>query len=56
MNDDAFYTSNNREKYPNDGKFPICKKCMTMHVDNFDSKTYLWILKEADVPYDPEEW
>lgn len=29
---------------------------MTMHVDNFDSKTYLWILKEADVPYDPEEW
>ena len=56
MNDDAFYTSNNREKYPNEGKFPICKKCMTMHVDNFDSKTYLWILKEADVPYDPEEW
>lgn len=33
-----------------------CKKCMTMHVDNFDPNTYLWILKEADVPYIPEEW
>jgi len=53
---DQFYTSNNLEKYPNDGKFPQCKKCMTMHVDNWDPNTYLWILQEADVPYIPEEW
>ena len=51
-----FYKSNNLEKYPNEGKFPKCKKCMTMHVDNWDPSTYLWILQEADVPYVPDEW
>ena len=56
MNGDQFYSSNNLEKYPNDGKFPICKKCMTMHVDNWNPETYLWILQEADVPYIPDEW
>ena len=53
---DQFYASNNLEKYPNDGKFPVCKKCMTMHVDNWNPDTYMWILQEADVPYVPEEW
>ena len=53
---DQFYSSNNLEKYPNDGKFPMCKKCMTMHVDNWNPDTYMWILQEADVPYIPEEW
>ena len=53
---DQFYSSNNLEKYPNDGKFPVCKKCMTMRVDNWNPETYLWILQEADVPYIPEEW
>lgn len=52
---DQFYITNNLEKYP-DGIVPICKKCLTMHVDNFDSSTYLWILKELDVPYVPREW
>lgn len=56
MNSTEFYSSNNLEKYPNDGKFPMCKKCMTMHVDNWNPDTYLWILQEADVPYVPEEW
>ena len=51
-----FYSSNNLEKYPNDGKFPQCKQCMTMHVDNWNPDSYLWILQEADVPYIPEEW
>lgn len=50
-----FYNSNNAEKYP-DGKLDLCKRCLTMHVDNWDSSTYLWILKECDVPYVPEEW
>ena len=52
---DNFYLSNNLEKYP-DGKVNLCKKCMTLHVDNWDPQTYLWILQEIDVPYIPEEW
>ena len=52
---DQFYGSNNLEKYP-EGKLKQCKKCMTMHVDNFNPDTYLWILQECDVPYIPEEW
>lgn len=50
-----FYGSNNREKYP-DGKLDICKKCITMNVDNWDPKTYLPILQECDVPYIPRIW
>lgn len=56
MSEKEFYSSNNLEKYPNDGKLPICKKCITMHVDNWDPSTYLWILQEVDVPYIPKEW
>lgn len=56
MTGENFYTSNNLEKYPDDGKLSQCKKCITMHVDNWDPKTYLWILQECDVPYVPEEW
>ena len=53
---EQFYTSNNLEKYPNDGKLTQCKKCLTMHVDNWNPDTYLWILQELDVPFIPEEW
>ena len=53
---EEFYSSNNLEKYPNDGKLHQCKKCLTMHVDNWDPETYLWILQEIDVPYIPDEW
>ena len=53
---ESFYTSNNLEKYPNDGVLSQCKKCITMHVDNWNPDTYLWILQEVDVPYIPEEW
>ena len=52
---DQFYLSNNLEKYP-EGKVSLCKKCMTLHVDNWNPDTYLWILQEIDVPYIPEEW
>lgn len=55
MKDNNFYTSNNREKYP-DGKLNLCKNCITAHVDNFDPETYLWILQECDVPYIPDKW
>lgn len=50
-----FYGSNNTTKYP-DGKLRQCKKCITMHIDNFNPDTYLWILQECDVPYVPDEW
>lgn len=56
MDDTQFYTSKNKEKYPPDGKMDICKKCLTMHVDNWDPETYKWILQEIDVPYIKEEW
>ena len=35
INEKEFYGSNNLEKYP-DGKLNTCKKCLTMHVDNWD--------------------
>ena len=55
MSAENFYGTNNLEKYP-EGKFHMCKRCMTMHVDNWNPDSYMWILKEADVPYIPEEW
>ena len=55
MNDSEFYSSNNPEKYPS-GRLRQCKKCVTMHVDNWDPNSYLWILQECDVPYMPDEW
>lgn len=45
-----FYT------YKNGEKFELCKACLTMHIDNFDESTYLWILQKADVPYVPDQW
>ena len=52
---EQFYGSNNLEKYP-EAKLDTCKKCITMHVNNWDPETYLWILQECDVPYVPDEW
>lgn len=50
-----FYISNDKVKYP-EGHINQCKKCLTMHVDNWNADTYLWILQELDVPYIPDEW
>ena len=55
LNVSEFYQSNNLEKYP-DRYLNECKKCLTMHVDNWNPETYLWILQECDVPYIPDEW
>lgn len=43
-------------KYKDGSKTEMCKKCLTMHIDNFDESTYLWLLEKMDVPYVPEEW
>lgn len=53
---DQFYQSNNLKKYPDDGRMHQCKKCLTMHIDNWNPETYKWILEEVDVPYIPDEW
>ena len=34
----------------------LCKKCLTLHIDNFNPETFLWILEDMDLPYIPEEW
>lgn len=50
MAETQFYT------YKDGSKYKLCKKCLTMHVDTFDPQTFLWILKDADVPYIEEEF
>lgn len=50
MDEKNFYT------YKDGRKVEICKKCITMHIDNYDPDTYLWILEKLDVPYIPDEW
>lgn len=55
MRTESFYGTNNLIKYP-EGKLKQCKACITMHVDNWNPDTYLWILQEIDIPWVPEEW
>ena len=50
LDEGQFYT------YKNGSKTELCKKCLTMHIDNFDESTYLWLLEKMDVPYVPAEW
>ena len=50
MDDKNFYT------YKNGDKTELCKSCLTMHIDNFDENTFLWLLEKMDVPYIPGEW
>ena len=50
MDEKQFYT------YKDGRKTEMCKQCLTMHVDNFNSDTFLWLLEKMDVPYIPGEW
>ena len=50
LKETEFYTDRNKNK------LDLCKKCMTMHIDNFDPQTFLWILQQVDIPYVPNEW
>ena len=50
MDENNFYT------YKDGHKTELCKKCLTMHINNFDPSTFLWLLEKMDVPYVPEEW
>lgn len=50
LDEGQFYT------YKDGTKTELCKKCLTMHIDNFDESTFLWLLEKMDVPYVPAEW
>ena len=50
MEDTKFYSKKNGDK------FDMCKQCLTMHVDNYNEDTYLWIIEQADLPWVPSEW
>ena len=50
MDESQFYT------YRDGSKVELCKKCLTMHIDNFNPDTYVWLLEKMDVPYVPSEW
>ena len=56
MDSSQFYVSNRLDRYPNGGVLPQCKKCLTLHVNNWYPETYLWILEEINVPYIKEQW
>lgn len=48
--DTKFYT------YKDGTKCELCKDCLTMHIDNWDPETFLWILEKFDLPYIESEW
>ena len=50
MADTNFYT------YKDGTKCELCKACLTMHINNFDPDTFLWILEKFDIPWLPWEW
>ena len=50
MGENEFFT------YKDKTKTEFCKKCLTMHIDNFDESTYLWLIQKMDLPYIPAEW
>lgn len=50
MSDVNFYT------YKDGTKAELCKSCMTMHINNWETETFLWLLEKFDVPYIEAEW
>ena len=50
MSDINFYT------YRDGTKCELCKSCLTMHINNYETDTYLWLLEKFDVPYVEAEW
>ena len=50
MADTNFY------QYKDGTKCELCKGCLTMHINNWEPDTFLWLLEKFDVPYIPAEW
>lgn len=38
------------------GCFSVCKDCATKFIDNKKPSTFLWIMKELDIPFIEERW
>jgi hypothetical protein len=47
---------NNFYTYKDGTKCELCKACLTMHINNFDPETFMWLFPKFDVPYIEEEW
>ena len=45
-----FYT------YKDGSHCELCKACLTMHFNNWEPDTYLWIIEKFDYPYVEAEW
>jgi hypothetical protein len=50
LSDINFYT------YKDGTKCELCKACLTMHINNFEPETFLWLLEKFDVPYVESQW
>ena len=50
MAETNFYT------YKDGTKCELCKACLTLHINNFEPDTYMWLLEKFDLPYLPWEW
>lgn len=50
MRDVNFYT------LKDGSKSEMCKTCETLHINNYEPDTFLWLLEKYDVPYIPAEW
>lgn len=48
--EEAFYKLRSGERAD------MCKQCLTLHVDNFDPNTFLWLLEKFDIPYIEVQW
>lgn len=48
--------STNFYTYKDGSKCELCKACLTLHINNFEPDTFLWLLEKFDVPYIPAEW
>lgn len=42
--------------YKDGHKAEICKKCLTKNINDYEEDTFLWLLKEFDVPYIKKIW
>lgn len=49
-NEKEFFMMKNKQRCE------MCKVCLTMHIDNRKTDTFLWILEMFDVPYIEKEW
>lgn len=55
LQDKQFFKTRNLEKFPK-GLLNQCKKCITMHIDNWDPSTFLFIIEDLDMPWLPDTW